>query len=233
MRKRKLSEGILVLSSIWQWPSFSMAPLGYCLTLTRKKSIDQVLNAYGAADHEVSQLTHRQAAALLHPCSNIALRVGLVGDCAFCFEEGDVLGIGREIQQSLSAGSETFTLCNTPEKGMVTVSQMRDGQSVGGFEVGMELPLSQQSSWSREADRLLAAGGMTKVQVALEIASDWAGAPFPWESTMGGELATVFLPVTHHQPPGLPMTATRPAWTSLGQELSSMGGHLQSPQLDD
>ena len=36
----------------------------------------------------------------------------------------------------------------------------------------MEVFLSQQSSWSREAGRLIEAGGMTNIQAALEIASD-------------------------------------------------------------
>ena len=157
--------------SAWEWPSYSMAPAGYCLTFTRGKPANQMLEAYGTGPVQAQPLAYSEAVALHHPGASLLLRAGVIGNQGFCFEQGAILGLNPQVQAALSGDSETMTVCSIPESAMHTLTHARNGQPTSMFEVGMKVHPTQTSALSEEADRLLRAGGKSHAQIALEVAS--------------------------------------------------------------
>ncbi|WP_353961686.1 DUF6461 domain-containing protein [[Kitasatospora] papulosa] len=82
----------------------------FCLTYTRDVSSDELMQRLGASSADAAPLTLAEADSLVdYESEGTLLRVGMLGNWAFCFETWGILGAGGYGLSRMSAGTETLS----------------------------------------------------------------------------------------------------------------------------
>ncbi|MFK8908546.1 DUF6461 domain-containing protein [Streptomyces sp. YS-3] len=106
-----------------------------CLSITRDRTVAEVLTAYGASQDEAEHLTLQQARDTFPGDSGVVLRAGQIETWAFCHEAiGEPEGHKEAILAKLSEGTETVLYFAA--NGMTVVHRLVDGSEMERFEPG-------------------------------------------------------------------------------------------------
>lgn len=137
----------------------------FCLTVTFRRSAEEVVRIYGADADRFSWVPSREAPEA--PRSGTSLRAGVLGEWAFCIEFENFIGSTHAIMRDLSAQTECLVLLTT-EKGLTMFSSVVDGEVVERFEPGYP-PSTQGRSPHGYADEIhgLVADGLGPVAASL------------------------------------------------------------------
>lgn len=203
----------------WEWIIKAQYP-SYCLTFTKGITARAVHERYGADYQNTRSLSQRDAQAVPgNDKDNSMLRVGKMGEWAFCFETGGVQGITPHVLSSLSQGTEALCLAYGAD-GTLFFRHWRNGHRVESFEPG--IPYSVRSSdshtlWGLVQHHIDAHPERVPGQAALSAVSDYIGGHVISSAMVEGPLLTSFIPPRppERHPPG-----------SLAPESRAQLGHL-------
>ncbi|MFE2044347.1 DUF6461 domain-containing protein [Streptomyces sp. NPDC059477] len=109
------------------------------VTFTRGITPDDVLSRYGAVPRDARVMPLREALRLGHDSYGAGtpksvLRVGMVGDWSFCYEEWGVLGCAPRVLSALSRDGETFAV-HTDANALDAFAHWRDGRCAESVEL--------------------------------------------------------------------------------------------------
>ncbi|WP_335941460.1 DUF6461 domain-containing protein [Streptomyces sp. PTD5-9] len=182
-------------------PSTSWADheIMWCLTFTHGLAPSGLLTRYGARPEEAQLLEPQEAYRLGQRIGDegltaTVLRIGAIGDWAFCLEEWGWLGSTAALLTRLSQGTETLSL-QQDARGCQAFQFWRDGHLTERFEPGMPStrPEPPHPWWDAvELRRSEAAEEFPGWDPVLRAVSEYTGATLS-NKTVNSPLLTVLL----------------------------------------
>lgn len=171
----------------------------WCVTFTRGITPDEVLARCGAAPRDARVMPKREAERLgadshRNGTTKSVLRVGALGDGAFCHETWGVLGAMPGILSVLSRGTETFTVTMGGDS-MNTFEHWLGGRCTEVFEPSRPdtRPVPPHPWWDAVQERREATGRSEPGLVsAVRVIGDHMGTHLD-DATVDGPLLTVLL----------------------------------------
>ncbi|WP_405987930.1 DUF6461 domain-containing protein [Streptomyces sp. NBC_00986] len=184
-------------SPSWDW-ILRGGYVGMCLTFTRGVTPEDLLRRYGADPSAANSITFAQAYELIQPGPDSSiLRVGSLGEWAFCCETLGVQGIMPAVLAALSQSTQTVAF-NHGADARHTLDHWADGQPREHFEPGAKPSLQAAGVhpfWDA-AERHRADNPDRPDELnTLEAVSDRIGGHLTTD-IVHGRLLTTFLPWT-------------------------------------
>ncbi|WP_407699916.1 DUF6461 domain-containing protein [Streptomyces liliiviolaceus] len=164
----------------------------FCLTLSAGRSVEDVLEAYGADTARARWLTSEEWFGIYEPsATSTALRAGSLGNWSFCIEFENCIGFTPGIRRALSKETEAFILSRTGHA-LTTLHYMTDGELVESFEPGNDTPSAPSGrDFAGRVQRLTdSADGVT---ACLEVLAEYTGR-YLTTSLLHGPLLSVTVP---------------------------------------
>lgn len=162
----------------------------FCLSFSLNRDPEEVIDIYGASPREARLLPLEEAPSAPLP-EGAALRVGKLGDWAFCLEFENPLGYTDKIIRDLSQGTETIIFYRTA-KALKVFLYAANGEVVEWFEPGYP-PSSQGRSpyaFTRKVQSLISAG-KSPISACLDVVNQHIGQELTMEMLRGPLLSIV------------------------------------------
>ncbi|MBZ6107379.1 DUF6461 domain-containing protein [Streptomyces olivaceus] len=199
----------------------------FCLALSAGRSVEDILEVYGADTSKARWLTSEEWFGIYEPtATSTALRAGSLGGWSFCIEFDNCIGFTPGIRRELSKETETFILSRTGHA-LTTLQYLADEELVESFEPGSDTSsVPSGHDFAGRVKRLTdSSDGVT---ACLEVLAEYTG-HYLTTALLHGPLLSVTVQdpdregLTRAEPNRPGETTTAGTATSLGRRLGTIG----------